>query len=67
MASSVNVPLTLAARELDRFLDQFNIHPRLKLTPEEVANLGLDIFVIDDNLVPDATFNVAINPPVPNG
>ena len=68
MASSTNAPLTLAAREeVDRFLHQFDIHPPFKLTPEEVVNLGLDIFVIDDNLVPDAAFNFAINPPVPNG
>ena len=66
MASSVNAPLILATGECDRFLDQFNIHPRLKLSPDEVAYLGLDIFVMYDNLVPDAALNVAINPPVPN-
>lgn len=66
MESSVNAPLALAAGERDRFLDQFDIHPRLKLSPDEVANLGLDIFVTYDNLVPDAVLNVAINPPVPN-
>lgn len=58
------------AGDRDRFLDQFNIHPRMKLNPEEVADLGLAIFDLNDNPVPGATPNVevgavAIHPRVP--
>jgi hypothetical protein len=58
------------AGDRDGFLDQFNIHPRMKLNPEEVADLGLAIFDINDNPVPGAMPNVevgavAIDPRVP--